>query len=72
MKLKNYDFPVISGTNIALTAVTLTTNKAPNNGSGRVCMATYGQNESERRKKLMDFWSLREKSIQSINHSFIW
>ena len=49
MKLKTCDFSVISATNIAPTAVTLTTNKATNNGSGRVCMATYGQNESERR-----------------------
>ena len=36
MKLKNCQFSVISATNIALTAVTITTNKATNDGSGRV------------------------------------
>ena len=50
MKLKDCDFSVTSTTNIALTALTPTTNKATNNESGRVCMATYGQNESERRR----------------------
>ena len=75
MKLQKCDFSVISVTNIALTAVTPLTNKATNNGSGRVCMATYGQDErelEERKMKLTDLWGLRKKLIQSINHSFIW
>ena len=29
-----------------LTAIRLTTNVTTNNGSGRACMAIYGQNES--------------------------